>query len=132
MEDQPEHARIDLPFQPDTTLQEKYLEIDVNPVPADGACTSPFAAGYAPEAIQRETVDVDGKTFTRESGSEGAAGSTYQWVAYSTVRGQECASLTFILHATNAANYEVPPPEYEAQAESAKFEQIVSTFQWLE
>jgi hypothetical protein len=77
-------------------------------------------------------VDIDGKSFMRESGSEGAAGSTYEWVAYLTVRGKECVSLTFILHSTEAANYEVPPPEFDAQTEKAVFEQIVSTFQWLE
>ena len=132
VEDQPEHARIDLPFLPNTTLQEKYLEIDVTPIQANNTCSSPFAAGYAPEAVQRETVNIDGESFMRESGNEGAAGSTYEWVAYSTVRGQECANLTFILNATNAANYEVPPPEFDSQAEKAIFDQIVSSFQWME
>lgn len=132
VDDQPEHARIDLPFLPDTTLQEKYLEIDVTPLQADRTCSSPFAAGYAPEAVQREAVTIEGKSFMRESGSEGAAGSIYDWVAYSTVRGQECANLTFILNSTNAANYEVPPPEFDLQAETAIFEQIVSSFQWME
>lgn len=132
VDNQPEHARIDLPFMSDTTLQEKYLEIDVTPIQADSTCSSPFAAGYAPEAVQRETVNIGGKSFVRENGSEGAAGSTYEWVAFSTVRGQECTILTFILNATNAANYEVPPPEFDSQAETAIFEQIVSSFQWME
>lgn len=132
VEDEPDHARIDLPFRANTTLQEKYLMIDVNPLQADGTCSSPFASGYAPEAVQREEVSINDHNFLRESGSEGAAGSTYEWVAYSSVRAQECASLTFILHSTNAANYDVPPPEFDSLAEKEVFEQIVSTFHWLE
>jgi hypothetical protein len=113
-------------------LQEKYLEVDVVPLDSGQTCSSPFAAGYDPQAVERETIELSGEAFTRESGAEGAAGSTYQWIAYSAGRDQDCISLTFILHSGNTSNYEVPPPEHDPQAEAEIFEQIASTFQWRE
>jgi hypothetical protein len=132
VEDESDHARIDLPIQPGTNLQEKYLEVDVLPLSVEQTCSSPFAAGYDPQAVERETVEVSGENFTRESGAEGAAGSAFEWVAYSTAREQNCISLTFVLHSTNPDNYEVPPAEFDVEAERMIFDQILATFQWTE
>jgi hypothetical protein len=40
-------------------------------------------------------------------------------------------SLDFILHSLNPGNFPVPPPVFDYAAESAVFEQIVSTYAWL-
>jgi len=128
----PDHARIDLPFTPDTNLQEKYLEIDAYTITEGQECSSPFAMGYAPEAIHREAVIVNGIEFNRASGGEGAAGNFYAWTAYSTSREDICVSLTFILHSTNVDNYEVPPPEFDLESETSIFEPIAATFRITE
>lgn len=126
---QTDHARIDLPFDAGTNLQEKYLEIDASSTGGD--CVSPLAMGYDPAALRTEVVTINNLDFRKQSGGEGAAGSFYEWVAYSTTEGSTCVSLTFVLHSTDPGNYETPPPLFDAHAESSVFEQVVTTFRWL-
>lgn len=120
-------ARIDLPFTLGTNLREKYLEVVVtenaNP------CRSPLATSSMLETS--ETVVINGITFIKETGGDGGAGNLHQWVAYSTLRDNVCVSLDFILHSLNAGNFPTPPPVFDYAAESAIFEQIVSTYTWL-
>lgn len=124
--EQENYTRIDLPTAPGTNLAEKYLEISV--LHGISPCASPQAQGYEPGAIPKEPVEINGIEFIRERGSEGAAGNFYDFVAYSTEKGDACISLGFVLHSTNADNYENPPPTYEAPAEEAVIEQIINTF----
>lgn len=122
-------VRIDLPFAPDTNLLEKWLQIDV---PAEGAeCASPHAAGYDPSMLQQEQVTINERTWNRVSGNGAAAGNLYEFTAYTLVEGSKCVSLTFVLHSANIGNYENPPAEFDRAAESAVFEEIMSTFRWL-
>jgi hypothetical protein len=64
------------------------------------------------------------------SGSDAGAGNYYDFTAYTTTQGDTCVSLSFVLHSTAAQNYTPPLPEFDRNAESAVFEQIVATFQW--
>jgi heat shock protein HslJ len=126
----PQSARIDLPFTPGTNLLEKYLEITATET--DETCTSPLAAGFEPGTIPTETVQVDDLEFTRETGHEGAAGSIYEWVAYSIDQDGLCISLGFVLRSSNPDVFSTPPPLFDSTAESEIFEEIVGTFRWLE
>ena len=128
--EQENYARLDLPLAPGTNLSEKYLEISV--LEGFPHCSSPLAQGYEPGAIPKEPVEINGIEFIRESGSEGAAGNFYEFVGYSTQKGEVCVSLSFVLHSSNAANFENPPATYEAAGEVAVFEPIVTTFRWGE
>jgi heat shock protein HslJ len=121
-------ARINLPIIPNTNLQEKFLDITVTE--NGGNCSSPLAEGYEPGTIPAEPVEINGVEFVRETGHEGAAGSVYEWVAYSTSREGACISLSFVLHSTNLGMYSTPPPLFDSEAESQVFEEIVSTFRW--
>jgi heat shock protein HslJ len=123
-------ARIDLPFTPGTNLAEKYLEITA--AETGEACSSPFSAGYTPGTTPAEPVQLNDLEFIKETGQEGAAGSIYDWVAYSTGRDSLCVSLGFVLRAGNPDAYSTPPPLYDKVAESEVFEEIVKTFQWQE
>jgi hypothetical protein len=124
--EQKNYTRVDLPMKGSTNLAEKYLEITV--LEGVSSCSSPLTQGYEPGAIPKEPVEINGIEFARERGSEGAAGNFYDYVAYSTEKGEACISLGFVLHSTNADNYENPPPTYETPAEEAVFEQIINTF----
>jgi hypothetical protein len=123
-------VRIDLPITPGTNLVEKYLEINVTD--GAGTCESPLAAGYAPGTLTPTNLVINGNNFARVSASEGAAGSFYEWTAYSTVNGSVCVSLTFVLHSHNPGVYSTPPPTFDGPGESAVFNLIVETFAWLE
>ena len=120
-------TRIDLPFVAGTNLREKYLEVitveNANP------CRSPLATSSMLETS--ETVIINGISFLKETGGDAGAGHLHQWIAYSTLRDNACVSLDFILHSLNAGNFPTPPPVFDFAAESAVFEQIVSTFTWL-
>lgn len=120
-------ARIDLPFVEETNLRDKYLEVVV--VEDLDNCRSPLASSSMLESS--EFVEINGLTFLKQSGGDGGAGHLYQWVAYSTRRDNACVSLDFILHSLNPGNFPTPPPVFDYAAESAVFEQIVSTFAWL-
>jgi len=120
-------ARINLPFAPGTNLGEKYLQVDV--VENANPCRSPVAASSFVQSS--ETVMLNGITFLKETGQEPAAGNLYQFVAYSTARDNACVSLSFVLHSVNPGNLATPIPVFDYAAESAVFEQVVSTYAWL-
>lgn len=120
-------ARLDLPFVQGTNLREKYLEVIV--VENLSVCRSPLATQSMLDSS--ETVVINGIPFLKETGGDGAAGNLYQWVAYSTPRGNACISLDFILHSLNPGNFPTPPPVFDYAGETAVFGQIVETFSWL-
>jgi hypothetical protein len=123
-------ARIDLPLIPGTNLREKYLQITA--AETSETCFSPLAEGYAPGTIPTEPVQLGDLEFNKEIGLEGAAGSTFDWVAYSTGRDGLCISLTFVLRSIQPGLGPTPPPVFDMEEESAIFAEIVSTFRWLE
>lgn len=127
--DQPNSARIDLPFASGTNLQEKYLQIDIQE--NAGECNSPFASGYSPDAIQQHAISAGSNSFLQQSGSEGAAGNFYEWVGYSITEDRLCVSLTFVLHSLDPYNFATPALEFDAQREAAVFNSILSSFQWV-
>jgi hypothetical protein len=120
------YTRInDLPLvQPGTNLFEKYLEVFVEPNATE--CKSPRQT-----QDPGVTVTINGIAFLKQTGADGAAGSLYEWVAYSTLREGVCVSLNFILHSHNPGVFTTPPPVFDYPTESAIFEQIVATYVWL-
>jgi hypothetical protein len=78
-----------------------------------------------------ETVTINGLAFLKETSVEGAAGNHYNLVVYSTPQGSTCTSFVFLLHSIAAGNVDPPLPEFDMAAESAVFQDIVSTFAWL-
>ncbi|MEW6239278.1 MAG: NBR1-Ig-like domain-containing protein [Chloroflexota bacterium] len=123
----PNYARIDLPFRGGTNLAEKYLEIIV--AENLSVCQSPLASQSILETS--ETVTINGIPFLKQTGGDAGAGNFYDWVAYSTLKDNVCVSLDFVLHSLNPGNFATPPPVFDEAAESAVFGAIVSTFAWL-
>ena len=119
-------AHITLPFTSGTNLAEKYLDVSV--VENATTCSSPLTQGYAPGSFQSQSVSLNGVNFVKESGSNSGAGNTYDWIAYSTLKGTNCISLSFTLHSTNPGNYSTPPPTFNMVTESSVFSDIVSSF----
>ncbi|MGB7873564.1 MAG: NBR1-Ig-like domain-containing protein, partial [Anaerolineales bacterium] len=119
-------AHILLPIEPGTNLKEKYLDVmvteNVDP------CRSPLPSGPMNTS---EIVTLNGITFLKETGEDGATGSYYKWTAYSTQRDNVCVSLDFILHSLNPGVFSTPPPLYNEELESAVFAVIASTYTWL-
>jgi hypothetical protein len=116
-------GRVDLPINTQgTNLQEKYVNVSV--VEGAATCKSPSTNPMATS----ENVTINGIAFLKETGQEGAAGNFYDWIGYSTTKGNACISLTLILHSTNPGNYPTPPPTYDKTAESAIFSTIMSTY----
>ena len=111
-----------LPFTAGTNLVQKYVDISV--VEGANPCKSPQTTPMA----SSENVTINGIQFLKEIGSEGATGNLYDWTAYSTLKGNACISLTFVLHSTNPGVFQTPPPLFDAAAESAVFGTIMSTY----
>ena len=112
------YARINLPFISGTNLVEKYLEVTVfeNKSP----CTSSLANGTS---TSQPVTGLNGIQFVKESGVDSVVGQTYDWVAYSTIKGTACISMNFVLHSSNSLT-----PAYNKDVESAVFSDIISTF----
>jgi hypothetical protein len=121
------HARINLPFQAGTTLTEKYMNVVV--VENANPCRSPLAASSMTQSS--ENITVNGILFLKEAGGEGAAGHFYKWMTYTTLRGNTCISLEFVLHSLNSGAYSTPPPAYNESGEMTIFYDIVTHFAWL-
>ncbi len=118
-------GRADLKFAPNTNLREKYLAILI----VDGAATCKYASGFPTSS---SNVTINGVQFLKESGSEGAAGSFFDWVSYSTIRNNACINLAFVLKSVNPGNLPVPPPVFDKATESAIFDQIINTFAFFQ
>jgi len=122
------YARLNLPFTSGTNLSEKYLEMMV--VETTDICQSPLSSSSI--LTSSETIVINGLTFLKQTGGDGAAGSLYQWEAYSVSKNGICVSLDFILHSLNPGNFENPPPVFDYNVESAVFLQVAETFTWLD
>jgi len=118
-------GHITLPITAGTNLSEKYIDVKV----VEGANPCKASDPGGPIATT-ENVTINGIQFLKESGGSGAAGSQYDFVAYSSASNNACVTLTFILHSTNIGNYTTPPPEFDKAAESAVFDLIINTFDW--
>jgi len=115
-------GRVYLPFAAATNLVQKYVDVSV--VEDAAVCKSPATTQQA----SSEQVTINGMPFLKEAGAEGATGNYYDWVAYSTDKGGDCISMTFVLHSVNASNFETPPALFDAPAESSVFGTIMSAF----
>jgi len=117
---------VDLPFTSGTLLREKYLIIAINQTVPE-KCPKPLA----PVIKEMKTVRLSETEFKKEIGVEGAAGSAYESVRYSTMRGNQCFTLTFVLRSANPRAFDAPPPDFDRERESEIFDQIVSTFRFI-
>ncbi len=115
-------GRVNLPFVPGTNLGEKYIAVSV--VQGATTCKSP----YTNQMATSQNVTFNGISFLKETSSETALSNIYDWTAYSTIKGNACISLTFILHSTNPNVWATPPAVFDAAAESAIFPTIMSTY----
>lgn len=116
-------AQISLPYVQGTNLVDKFLEVSV--VENFDMCESALPSQAA------ETVIISGLPFLVEVGADAGAGNFYEWVSFSTSRNNVCVTLDFVLHSLNPGNFATPIPEFDYDAESLVFDQIVSTFSWL-
>jgi hypothetical protein len=114
-----------LPFTAGTNLSSKYLDLTVTE--ATASCYHPLVG----QPTTPETVVLNGITFTKETGEDQGAGQIHQWEAYSTIQGNVCLSFLFVLHSGNLGNYDPPIPAFDKAAESAVFNQILSTLLWV-
>ncbi|HXF85217.1 MAG TPA: NBR1-Ig-like domain-containing protein [Anaerolineales bacterium] len=119
-------ARIFLPFTAGTNLVEKFVDVSV----VVGANPCKLSSPGGP-ITSSETVTINGIQFLKESGEGAGAGNFYDFVAYSSMANNACVSLTFVLHSTNPGNYATPPPLFDKTAESAVFDLIIRTFDWI-
>ena len=119
-------GRVNLPIASGTNLGEKYIQVDV--VENAASCVSPVMDGAS---ASTENVTINNIQFSKQTGQGVAAGNIYDWVAYNTVRGTACISLTFILHSSNPGVYTTPPPLFDKNAESAVFATIMNSFNWI-
>jgi photosystem II stability/assembly factor-like uncharacterized protein len=121
-------VKINLPFASGTNLREKYLQMsvleDANP------CQSPWS-DTSPPGSPTETIVFNGISFLKQVGGDAAAGNQYQWTAYSTLNGNACISMNFMLHSLGAGAFDPPVQEFNKAAESAVFAQIMSMFTWI-
>jgi len=110
--------RIDLPIVLENDVSEKYLLI--NNEYANGECSNPLST----KIKETEIVIINNTDFTREIGSDSAAGSVYYSVSYSTLRDNRCLGLSFVVR---SHNYNI-----DRNSEYEIFNQIISTFEFIE
>jgi hypothetical protein len=117
--------KIALPFDPGTSLAEKYAQIDVITSPV--VCASPLGT-----ASLSQNMTINGVPFLKQIGAQDAAGSTYTWMVFSTQKGTTCVSVGFVLRSLNPGPLPTPTaPPYNAVTESLIFDQMIATFGWL-
>ena len=118
---------MNLPIALGTNLNQKTLQV----IAVQNADPCSSYLGRSSMLSTSETVVINGISFLKETGGDGAAGQIHQWVAYSTLRDHTCVTFDMILHITNPGNYLTPPPAFNETAEIAVLTNMVSTFTWL-
>lgn len=115
--------RIMLPFEEGTNLSEKYLDIAV-----DGP------SAYAGYLVSSEEVFLGGKVFIKEIYDGIAAGNIYDTESYIVNYEDKEYNLSFTLHSGNIRNYDpsIRPKEFNREEEKKPYEQILSTFRFVE
>ena len=115
-------GRVFLPITAGTNLLQKYL--DVNVAEDVSPCKSPGSNPTAPS----QNVTFNGIQFLKEAWVEGAMSHRGDYTAYSTVKGNACITLKFLLWSVVPGVLETPPPVFNSEAESAVFTTILSTY----
>jgi hypothetical protein len=110
---------------PGTTLLEKRMEIDVRDLGLDCRQTT---YGGAVVSDTLTSLQTDGGSFLVETGTGIAAGNIYDWTSYSTLRGFNCVTITFVLHSADPGVYATEPPPFDKAAESAIFDELLGTY----
>lgn len=118
-------AIINLPFASGTLLQEKYLVVSDSGIKN---CSISRKANIR----NSETVTINYIVFLKETSEEGAAGSFYDSTEYSTVKDDSCIRLVFILRSASPGVFDTPPPNFNREEEIAIYDQILSTFKFIE
>ena len=108
----PKTVRIYLPFPPGTTLIEKYLLIE--PAPA--------------KERSGNAIKIGGMNLWFEYGSEGAAGSIYDYIrCIATLADGRRIALTFVLHSVDPGVFDSPPPPFNRAREVITFWMIIAS-----
>ena len=110
--------------QPGTNLTRKFMEVFAGQNVTE--CKSPL-----PTQDPGQVVTINGISFLKQTGLEGAAGSIFQSVVYSTLRDGVCVNLGFVLQSHDPSSFPTPPPVFDYATETALFDQIVGTYMWL-
>jgi hypothetical protein len=82
-------------------------------------------------ATSSQQVTIHGIVFTKETGQDHGAGQIYDWTNYYTVKGNVCASMGFVLHSGALGAFPTSIVQFNFDAESAVFTDIMSTFTWV-
>jgi hypothetical protein len=116
-------GRVSLPIViPGTNLSEKYILVTATEGKQSCAVTN-MAGGTA-----IVTVNINGVQFSKQTGTEGAVGSVFDWTSYATTRNNACILITFVWHSTNPDNYPNPPAKYDPAQEGAVIDTVMNTF----
>src|SRR5258706_1705264 len=117
-------VHIDLPRAPGTNLTSKYLDMSVT---ENVSSCSSLPVGGGPS----QQVTFNGITFTKQSGVDQGAGQIREWTLYYTVKGNACIAMGFVLHSGTLGAFPTEIVQFNFDAESAVFAEMMSTFTWL-
>lgn len=115
---------IGLPVVPGTNLVSKYLQ--VRAVAPASSCS-----GLSGGVGSTEPVTFNGIAFNRSTGESQGAGQIRQVVSYYTVKGNVCVGMDFVLHSGTLGAFPTSIVQFNFDAESAVFAEMMSTFAWL-
>ena len=123
-------TRVALSIKPGTNLISKELQIYAT------AATSCDRLTTKTTSVVSDTGSkvINGVTFSKKSGIEGAMNQIYETTQYTTTHGSSCINLTFTLHLGNLGVYDTDPPTvpFDRTEETWTFSQILATFEFLE
>ncbi len=119
-------SRMDLPREVDTNLKEKYLTVDLYYIDSNENALQDCLR----DSARTDRRMIGENEFYILDEREGAAGTFYSWMKYSTANEKNCVSITYFTVSVNPDNYTPPLTAFDQQAEFEDFERIISTFEW--
>lgn len=120
-------VHIALPFSKGSLLENKVLTISTEKAPPEH-CSDPFNV-YPPNIAKMEIVYIKDIEFKRELKSYSTPLYDMQEISYSTIRRDQCITLTFSL-ASDRPSGAKPQLDFDRENEIQVFDQILSTFRF--
>ncbi len=116
-----------LPFPRGSTLIDKRVRI-LTTTSTPERCLAPGG----PLIVASSSVQLNGILFQRVVREEFQVGSQSDVEDYSTMRGDHCVRLEFILQSVNPERFaSSPPPAFDKVMEAGVFTQMLSTFRFV-
>ncbi|HZX50003.1 MAG TPA: hypothetical protein VFE94_02510 [Candidatus Paceibacterota bacterium] len=119
-------TRIDLPFEEETTLVEKYFQIGYTGQDSEAKCSS----AHLGQVFASEMVSINGLEIHRETGAEEIPRAKFDYVGYTVGKDGLCYQMKFVLRSVTEGVSGEELEQFDKEQEMKFVEAMIQTFRF--